>query len=156
MPDVIAADVLMGWDNDAQQLVDLVMDTPVDQLDVPVAGEWSPRQILAHMLDAEVVYGQRLRTALAQPGDPVSPFDQDAWARGLTYQDIPVDVIASALLSLRKLNTALLLAMPEGSWGKTIQHPERGLQKLSDIVPIFGNHFADHLTELEAAAGQRG
>src|SRR6185295_14690558 len=43
-------------------------------------GKWTARQILAHLADAEVGVGFRLRQALAEENHKAQPFDQDRWA----------------------------------------------------------------------------
>jgi hypothetical protein len=44
-------------------------------------GKWTARQILAHLADAEIGIGFRLRQALAEDNHAAQPFDQDRWAR---------------------------------------------------------------------------
>ena len=51
----------------------------------PEPGKWSIAEILAHMADAELVIGYRLRLILASNGTPIQAFDQDAWAETFNY-----------------------------------------------------------------------
>jgi len=44
----------------------------------PAPGKWSIAEILAHLADAELVVGFRLRLMLASNGTPIQAFDQDA------------------------------------------------------------------------------
>ncbi len=155
MAEVIPVDLLDRWDTEARELAALVLAAPENELDQTLAGEWSPRQILAHMLDAEIVYATRLRALVIQPGSAVLPYQQDAMASILPYRDTPVEVISEAFLALRAANTALLKALPDSVWEHTIDHPERGTQKLADIVQVFGHHIASHLPELRAAYADR-
>ncbi|MGD9710829.1 MAG: DinB family protein [Thermomicrobiales bacterium] len=156
MSDVITATELRQWDADAQRLTDLVLATPASDLDQVVAGEWSARQVLAHLLDAEIVYGARLRAVVANPGSTIALFDQDAQATEIPYRDVPIEAVAAAFLSLRRVNTAVALALPASAWKRTVEHPERGTQTLGVIARVFGEHVADHLPELEGAAHARG
>src|SRR6476646_6976524 len=51
----------------------------------PAPGKWSIAEILAHLADAELVVGFRLRLMLASNGTPIQAFDQDAWAETFSY-----------------------------------------------------------------------
>src|ERR1700712_5127338 len=65
-----------------------------EQLEAPPApGKWSPREILAHLADCELVFSFRLRQTLAAPVDQphpvIQPFDQDLWAQRFAAYDVP-------------------------------------------------------------------
>src|SRR5271155_4181676 len=45
----------------------------------PAPNKWSVNEIAAHLADAEVAIGWRLRLILGAPGTPIEAFDQDAW-----------------------------------------------------------------------------
>ena len=51
----------------------------------PAPGKWSIGEILAHMADAELVIGYRVRLILASNGTAIQAFDQDAWAETFSY-----------------------------------------------------------------------
>src|ERR1700722_20943569 len=52
----------------------------------PEPGKWSAGEILAHLADAEIVVGWRVRSILGAPGTPIQAFDQDAWVTALHYE----------------------------------------------------------------------
>ncbi len=45
----------------------------------PAPEKWSVSEILAHLADAEIVGGFRMRLILGAPGTPIAAFDQDSW-----------------------------------------------------------------------------
>src|SRR5271155_5130147 len=45
----------------------------------PAPNKWSVSEIAAHLADAEIAIGWRLRLILGAPGTPIAAFDQDAW-----------------------------------------------------------------------------
>ena len=50
-----------------------------DQIENPIApGKWSPREIVSHLADCELVFSFRLRQTLAETNPVIQPFDQDA------------------------------------------------------------------------------
>ena len=46
----------------------------------PAPGRWSAGEVLAHLADAEIVTGWRVRSSLASNGTPLQAFDPDTWA----------------------------------------------------------------------------
>lgn len=66
----------------AARLADVVKRTNPEAIDRnPAPEKWSIRQILCHLADCEMVFGVRMRQALAEPYHVIQPFDQSAWAR---------------------------------------------------------------------------
>ena len=53
----------------------------------PAANKWCILEILAHLADAEVVFGHRIRQCLAKADSTICPMDQDAWANNLGYME---------------------------------------------------------------------
>src|SRR5579864_3578010 len=51
----------------------------------PAPDKWSVSEILAHLADAEIVGGFRMRLILGAPGIPVAAFDQDSWVTSGHY-----------------------------------------------------------------------
>src|SRR3989442_6391464 len=70
----------------------------------PAAGKWSIRQIIAHLVDCEIVYGYRLRKTLCEPGVAIEPFDQDIWAQKSRYEDHSVQDDLNYLEALNAAN----------------------------------------------------
>src|SRR5271163_1997630 len=52
----------------------------------PAADKWSVSEIVAHLGDAEIVLGFRMRLILGAPGTPIAAFDQDAWVVSGHYE----------------------------------------------------------------------
>src|SRR5260370_16474228 len=51
----------------------------------PATGKWSVSEIVAHLADAEIVGGFRMRMILGAPGTPIVAFDQDSWVTSGHY-----------------------------------------------------------------------
>ena len=68
-------------------------------------GKWTARQVLTHLAQAEIVFGNRLRFGLAEDGYVVQPFDQDAWMR--VEPRLDGHAALAAYLGLRQMNLAL-------------------------------------------------
>ena len=53
-------------------------------------GKWSIKFILHHLADSETVLYDRIRRVLSEPRQVLWVFDQDAWAKGLNYSEVPL------------------------------------------------------------------
>jgi hypothetical protein len=120
--------------------------------DQPLApGKWSPRQVLCHLADCEIVFAFRLRQALAEPGHVVQPFDQDHWAA--QYGSYTAPAALEVFTVVRNWNLALLAAVPrEAFTAIRLTHPERGEMTFQVLVDTMGGHDLNHLGQLERAA----
>lgn len=116
-------------------------------LDRPWAlGKWTPRQVLAHLTDTEIVFAMRLRQAVAEDHHVIQPFDQDAWAQGYGVAD--VDTALVLFEALRRWNVQFLEAQPGGVFGKMLTHPERGTMAFGTLVETMAGHDLNHLAQL--------
>ena len=71
----------------AKKLERLIKGVPASKLRKrPSAGEWSPGEIVAHLGDAEIVIGFRMRLILGAPGSSVAAYDQDSWVTSGHYE----------------------------------------------------------------------
>lgn len=114
-------------------------------------GKWSARELLIHLAHGEMVFGMRLRWALADPGYVIQPFDQDAWLAldrgGLDGQS------ALALFSFtRAFNLGLVKKMTVEDRARTIQHPELGSITIEDVLVTIAGHELHHLAHFEIIA----
>src|SRR4051812_21666613 len=109
----------------------------------PGPGRWSPREILCHLADCEVVFAFRLRQALAEDHHVIQPFDQDLWAR--TYASYDVRGAIEAFTSVRHWNLALIRGVPFEDLSKQLTHPERGEMTFQVLVETMAGHDLNHL-----------
>src|SRR5467141_1667797 len=71
----------------ANKLARLIQGVPVSRLRKrPAPDKWSVSEILAHLADAEIVGGFRMRLILGAPGTPIAAFDQDSWVTSGHYE----------------------------------------------------------------------
>src|ERR1700710_2876746 len=81
----------------------VVGDWRPDQFERSYApGKWSARQILTHLAQAELAFGNRVRMALSTPGYAAQSFDQDAWMR--REQTMSGRDAATAFLVMSRMN----------------------------------------------------
>ena len=138
-----------------RRLRELIAGRTVEELArTPDPGKWSVIQILAHLADAEVVAGWRIRSILGADGIPLQPFDQDAWANAFRYADTDpfeswqlFDVNRTALLGLlRRVDPRL-----HANYG---MHAERGKETIEHLVRLYAGHDLNHVRRVEALIAQ--
>ena len=142
---------LAAWNNAMTEFVMYYRSIPAARRAEPIAGGWSARQILEHLLETEIVFSTRMRAAIADPGSTVLAFDQDSYSARIPIDQVQDELLLDALAALRGVNLAILRALPDEIWSQTIEHPENGTQTLERIVTVFGNHVSDHLGDMQQA-----
>jgi hypothetical protein len=117
---------------------------------VPGPGKWTIRQLVRHVADTEIVVGMRMRQIIAEDKPTLIPFDQDAWAAKLGYEEAdPFDSLAR-FRSLREDTSRVLDALPEEAFERIGVHPERGSKSLLEWVNLFGGHVETHARQIQS------
>jgi uncharacterized damage-inducible protein DinB len=118
----------------------------------PGKGKWSIAEILAHLADAELVGGWRLRMILSHNGTPIQAFDQDSWASTFRYADRDPRQSLKMFRVLRANNLALLETVPRQLWKNHGMHSERGKETVTHLVNLYAGHDLNHLRQIEQIA----
>lgn len=116
----------------------------------PAPDKWSVAEILAHLADAELVGGWRLRSILGSNGTTLQAFDQDAWAKTFNYAKRDPKASIEHFRVLRENNLSLLKSIPKELWDNYGMHAERGKETVTHIVRMFAGHDLNHLQQIEA------
>ena len=118
----------------------------------PEPGKWSIAEILAHLADAELAGGWRLRLIAGNNGVPVQAFDQDVWVQIFDYAHRDPRVSLETFRVLRENNLRMLRALPKNLWDNFGMHQERGKETIAHIVRMFAGHDLNHLAQVEKIA----
>ena len=110
-------------------------------------GKWTGKQILAHLADAEVAIGFRVRQVLSQDNHHIQPFDEASWAR--RYEDVDHEAALASFLAVRRWNLSLIRTLGPADLDREAFHPERGAETLGTIVRLLAGHDFNHLGQLE-------
>jgi len=124
--------------------------TPKKLAAQPAPGKWSVNQILAHMADAELTVGYRLRTIAGNPGTPIQAYDQDAWARAMSYEKRRAKESLAAFRAYRESNVALIKSLANPQWENFGMHAERGKETIRTMVSMTAGHDVNHIRQIEA------
>ena len=115
-------------------------------------GKWSCAEVVGHLVDAELVFGYRIRCALAESGKTLDGFDQDKWVASQRWNDLPVDDSIRTFDALRRSTLSLLGLLTEEEWTRHYIHSTRGRQTITDTVVLLHSHDARHLVQLGRTA----
>jgi uncharacterized damage-inducible protein DinB len=118
----------------------------------PAPDKWSIAEILAHLADAELVVGWRLRLILSSDGAPIQAFDQDSWAKTFAYANCDPHESLRAFKFQRELNLALLKSVPKKLWQNHGLHSERGKETVAHLVTLYAGHDVNHVRQIEQIA----
>ena len=114
-------------------------------------GKWSIRFILHHLADSETVLYDRIRRVLSEPRQVLWVMDQDAWATGLDYAQVPLELSHRVYESVRNaiLYYAGLHYESKGHW--EFVHSVDGVRTLKDELDKVAVHNAHHLDQIRTA-----
>lgn len=115
----------------------------------PAPDKWSVAEILAHLADAEIVIGWRVRSILGSPGVPILAFDQDAWAAAGHYAKRNPRESLAHLRAAREANLALYKSLTPEQWKQYGMHSERGQESIEHIARMMAGHDVNHMQQIE-------
>jgi hypothetical protein len=134
----------------AKKLERLVKGVPTSKLRKrPAPDKWSVSEIVAHLADAEIVIGFRMRLILGAPGTPIAAFDQDSWVTSGHYEKRDPRKSVEQFRVLRETNLALLKSLTPAQWKHHGMHAERGQETIEHIVRMMAGHDINHLQQVE-------
>lgn len=120
----------------------------------PAPDKWSVSEILAHLADAEIVAGFRMRLILGAPGAPIAAFNQNAWATSGHYDQRDPRKSLEQFRAFRDANLALLKSLTADQWKHYRIHSERGEESIEHIAKMFAGHDISHLQQIERIVGK--
>ena len=110
--------------------------------------EWSPRELLIHLIDTEYAYGFRYRYILAEKDPVITPYDQNKWVDTFTYGDLDGTQLIRAFTPLRRVNLELLQGVDPKLFDKPARHPEFGTMTVGQMIAHSADHDANHLQQI--------
>lgn len=133
-----------------KKLARLVKGIPTAKLRKrPAPDKWSVAEILAHLADAELVIGWRMRSILGAPGTPIQAFDQNSWVASGHYEKRDPRKSLELHRVVREANLALLKSLTPEQWKHYGQHAERGQESIEHVVRMMAGHDLNHLQQIE-------
>jgi hypothetical protein len=111
-------------------------------------------EVLAHLLDAEIALGFRIRTIAAKPGSAVMAWDQELWTPSLRHRRADARQVLAAFTALRGDTVALLRRLTPAQRGAAGRHPEYGRVRIGEFLAHWAEHDLLHVEQIEATLKQ--
>src|SRR5688572_9932640 len=103
----------------------------------PPGDDWSIRDVVIHVSDAELLGAVRIRLAIAEEAPLMPVYEQDAWKRRLQYLWRDPEAALGLFQQTRYATAEILEHCGVEVWQRTAIHPERGPLTVSDLVGIY-------------------
>jgi hypothetical protein len=114
-------------------------------------GKWTVRFILHHLADAETVLYDRIRRVLSEPRQVLWAFDQDAWAKGLDYTRLPLEVSRRIYDAVRTGMIYQARLRYDSDGHREFVHSQTGVCTLKSEFEELASHNEKHLAQIELA-----
>ncbi|WP_406699580.1 DinB family protein [Singulisphaera sp. Ch08] len=119
-------------------------------------GLWSLSELVAHLLDADLVLADRMKRVIAEKDPVLLAFDENAWIERLDSRSMPIEEAAALFAANRRWMTRILHNCAEADFARTGQHSEAGRMTLAELVAKTISHLDHHLTFLYAKRAALG
>ncbi|HJS41882.1 MAG TPA: DinB family protein [Gemmatimonadales bacterium] len=117
-------------------------------------GKWSVRYILHHLSDSESVFVDRIHRILSEPRPVLPVMDQDAWAEGLDYSQVPLPIARQIYESVRNAIIYYAGVHYERSGDLEWVHSVDGVRTLRQEFDKVAAHNENHLRQIRTALGR--
>ena len=117
-------------------------------------GKWPVRYILHHLSDSEIVFLDRISRVLSEPRPVLWVMDQDAWAKGLDYSAVPLDLSRNVFEATRNAIIYYTGVHYERSGHREWVHSVDGVRTLRDEFDKAAAHNENHLRQIRSALGR--
>lgn len=118
----------------------------------PAPGEWSAREVVHHLADAETRSAVRLCQLLAEDHPVIQGYDEERYAEVLHYDARSV-AVSLAVISAARASTAELLDLAsEADFARTGTHTESGPYSVDTWLELYAAHCHDHAEQILRAA----
>lgn len=114
-------------------------------------GKWPVRFILLHLADSETVLFDRIRRVLSEPRQVLWAYDQDSWAKGLDYSQVPLEISRRVYESVRHAIIYYAGRYYEEKGLLEFVHSVTGVRTLKDEFDKVASHNEHHLGQIRLA-----
>ncbi len=122
----------------------------------PGPGQWSLAELVTHLLDADLVYADRMKRIIAEEEPTLQAFDEEAWVARLGGHEMSVEEAVNLFAANRHWMTGLLRRLGASDFNRAGNHTVAGRQTLAQVVATIANHVDHHLKFLYGKRGNLG
>ena len=114
----------------------------------PAEGEWSLKEIAAHLRDAEELALAQFNAFATGSTSALPAWDVDLLPQERDYQSGEMAPVLASFRGLRRETTYLLWALTEADWQRSVEHPYRGPVTLGELARELAQHDLEHLWQV--------
>jgi hypothetical protein len=115
-----------------------------------IAGGWSRKQILGHLIDSASNNHQRFVRALLQPEIRLPTYDQEGCVRVERYQELQWAELLSLWASYNRFLAHILAGVPESKSNTPCFIGENPVMTLEQLAADYIRHMQHHLDQIKA------
>ena len=142
--------IIKQLDNHLADLESVIKRTSEEKLCHKITSNtWSPKELLGHLFDVELVFNYRLRKIIEEDVPSITSFNQNIWVEEQQYNQWDTDILLNALIYLRRNLAFWLYRVRENDWERTANHPKRGKVTFKSMVELLSSHFEHHLMQIK-------
>src|SRR5688572_25889145 len=117
----------------------------------PSPDDWTAREVVHHLADAETRSAVRLRQLLAEDDPMIQGYDEELYAKKLAY-DRPLTLSLALVKAVRAATAELLDTLTDADFARTGTHTESGPYSVDTWLELYAAHGHDHAEQIERAA----
>ena len=114
----------------------------------PADGDWSLKEIAAHMRDAEDLALKQITAIVERRHGALPAWDVDLLPHERDYSSQDLDNLLAGFRALRRETTRLLWSITDSDWSAPAKHPFRGPITLGEIARELAQHDLEHLWQV--------
>ena len=109
-------------------------------------GEWSPAEVVRHLIAVEREVWQSRLARVAAEDDPRWSWTEPGLADG--YEGMPIAVVLDAFAAARAANVATVRGLDEAGWARSGTHATYGRLDVLGLLRVVIDHDGEHLRGL--------
>ena len=153
MNDDERAGLLRRYRDGHRAVAEALSEIKDDELDRSAGGEWTPRMIVHHLADSEMMSAIRLRRLVAEENPLIHAYDEVEFARKLT-SDRPIEASLEAMRWARESTAQILDRLSEEDWLRAGTHSESGPYSVDTWLVIYAKHAHEHAAQITRSRGK--
>ena len=130
--------------------------TPEQTTDHPGPGDWSIAELVAHLVDSDLILSDRIKRVISEENPTLLAFPENDWLARLHSGRMPITAAATLFAANRVWMTHILRSLDDSAFARVGNHSELGRQTLAETVVKSIHHLDHHLKFLYAKRAKIG
>jgi hypothetical protein len=132
-----AVDAFAGFPGRLEEAANAAADHPA------TPGEWTPAEVVRHLIAVEAEVWQARLARLATEDDPHWPWTEPGLASG--FDGLPLDEILASFAAARAATVATIRVLDEVGWARSGTHVVYGRLDVAGLLRVAIDHDEEHL-----------